>query len=129
MTIQRACVFLVAIGIASVYVQRAAADPQSDELLKFYQMPLNNGATPYLPGWPTYPPLPPATGYGSVPSTAPYPGHDELSTAYASLYATDPTQGQVAVAWQGQYMADDFADYAGTPITHVRWWGSYMNQQ
>jgi hypothetical protein len=26
-------------------------------------------------------------------------------------------------------MADDFADYANTPVTHVRWWGSYLGQQ
>src|SRR5262249_53231381 len=32
------------------------------------------------------------------------------------------------IAWQGNFMADDFADRFASPVTHVRWWGSYMNQ-
>ena len=28
--------------------------------------------------------------------------------------------------YQGQYMADDFADHFTTPVVHVRWWGSYL---
>jgi hypothetical protein len=87
-------------------------------LLKFYQMPLNNGATPYLVPLPGS--HPPGTTYGTVPSTAIFPGHDELSTARRTSPETP---------WQGTFMADDFADYAGTPISHVRWWGSYLNQE
>jgi hypothetical protein len=125
MSIHPACKYLAAIGLLSTVAPWAVADPLPGEALKFYQMPLNNGFTPYLAGVPT---APPSTPYGSVPSTAIFPGHDELSTAYATAYATDPAQGTVPIAWQGTYMADDFADYAGTPIRHVRWWGSYMNQ-
>jgi hypothetical protein len=107
------------IGILLIIAGRALADPWPDEALKFYQMPLNNGATPYLvPAPPTYPPTP---GYGTVASTAIFPGHDELSTATRT--SPDPF-----APWTGEYMADDFADYAGTPVTHVRWWGSYLNQ-
>jgi hypothetical protein len=121
--------FLAAIGVLSIVAGQAFADPWPHEALKFYQMPLNNGLTPYLPGVPTIPGEPAGTGYGTVPSTAFYPGHDELSTAIATQYAPDPTGGlDIPVAWQGQYMADDFADYAGTPVVHVRWWGSYLNQ-
>ncbi len=117
----------------TVAADRATADPRPDQFLKFYQMPLNNGATPYLAGVRTTPPiLPPDLPYGADLSTAFFPGHDELSTAYAYAYAppnpNDPLPQPVPIAWQGTYMADDFADYAGTPISHVRWWGSYMGQ-
>jgi hypothetical protein len=78
---------------------------------------LNNGFTPYLPGVPTHPPT---LEYGTVPSTAIFPGHDELSTA---------TRTNPNTPYQGTYMADDFADYANTPVTHVRWWGSYLEHQ
>lgn len=115
--------FLCLASTLFVAYQTASADPWPDEALKFYQMPLNNGATPYLvPPPPSYPPTPAASGYGSVPSTAIYPGHDELSTAIRT--APDPL-----APYQGVYMADDFADYAGTPISHVRWWGSYLENQ
>ncbi|MCC6681676.1 MAG: PEP-CTERM sorting domain-containing protein [Phycisphaeraceae bacterium] len=49
-----------------------------------------------------------------------YNGHDELSTAYGNHL-----QGQ----YSGTYMADDFADRFDTPVVHVRWWGSYLNEQ
>ena len=118
---------LTALCLVAVFANRAAADPWPDELLKFYQMPLNNGLTPYLPVG-SYPaPVPAGSGYGSIPSTAFFPGHDELSTARATAYQPGPN-GPVPVAWSGTYMADDFADYAGTPISHVRWWGSYIGQ-
>jgi hypothetical protein len=124
----RGCLCLAALGLAAIIAPRAAADPLPGELLKFYQMPLNNGLTPYLPGVATFPPiLPPGLPYGADPSTAFFPGHDERSTALATAYAPGPN-GPVPIAWQGTYMADDFADYAGTPISHVRWWGSYMGQ-
>lgn len=109
---------LILFGTGLSLVSPAMADPLPGQHLKFYQMPLNNGATPYLPvpSFPATPtPLPP---YGTVASSAIYPGHDELSTA---------TRTSEFAPWQGTYMADDFADYAGTPVSHVRWWGSYMN--
>jgi len=119
MSISRLCSCFAVLGILSIIAGRATADPSPTEALKFYQMPLNNGATPYLPV-PSYPGPSPngLPSYGTVTSTAIFPGHDELSTA---------TRTSDSAPWQGIYMADDFADYAGTPIVHVRWWGSYMN--
>ena len=77
------------------------ADPLPGEVLKFQQLPLNNGG-------------PPSTG------GAPFPGHDEWSTANLVNGTT---------AYQGVYMADDFADKFNTPVVHVRWWGSYQNNE
>lgn len=117
---------LAAIVSLSIVAGPAIADPWPNQRLKFYQMPLNNGFTPYLPGVGT---LPSPSSYGTVASTAIFPGHDEFSTAYATAYSTDPTGGGIVpIAWEGDYMADDFADYANTPVRHVRWWGSYLNQ-
>jgi len=115
----RSCVVLATLlAIAFAFVTTASADPSPGELLKFYQMPLNNGATPYLVPFPGSNPA--GSSYGTVPSLAPFPGHDELSTAWR----TSPT-----APYSGEFMADDFADYAGTPVTHVRWWGSYLGEQ
>jgi hypothetical protein len=80
------------------------ADPLPGEVLKFQQLPLNNGLTPYYPA--------------PLPGGAPYYGHDELSTA---------TRTAPNAPWQGVFMADDFADKFSTPVVHVRWWGSYLN--
>lgn len=46
-----------------------------------------------------------------------YQGHDELSTAKLD------TSGQF---YRGTFMADDFADNLSSPIVHVKWWGSYI---
>jgi hypothetical protein len=78
----------------------AAADPLPGEKLKFQQLPMV--ATP-------------------IGGTL-YYGHDELSTAV--LAPPDPGQPQV---YQGQFMADDFADPFEQEIVHVRWWGSYLD--
>ncbi len=51
-----------------------------------------------------------------------YFGHDELST----LYALDPDN---PTSYQGIAMADDFADEFNTPVVHVKWWGSYLDNQ
>jgi hypothetical protein len=85
----------------------AWADPLPGEILKFQQLPLNNGLIP---------------GIGPPPAIpgAPYYGHDELSTAVRT---------NENAPWQGVYMADDFADKFDTPVVHVRWWGSYINDQ
>ncbi|WP_428940656.1 hypothetical protein [Fontivita pretiosa] len=48
-------------------------------------------------------------------------GHDELSTAYSMFGAAGPTP------YRGVFMADDFADKFSTPVVHVKWWGSYLN--
>jgi hypothetical protein len=50
-----------------------------------------------------------------------YWGHDTLSTAYSTVGATGPT------AYRGRFMADNFADRIDSPVLHVRWWGSYLN--
>lgn len=110
--------FLIALAAGAFACHTAVADPLQGELLKFYQMPLNNGFTPYLAPFPGS--NPPGSAYGTVPSVAIFPGHDELSTAWR----TSPT-----APYSGEYMADDFADYAGTPVSHVRWWGSYLGEQ
>jgi len=95
---------LVALAIWIGLAAGAVADPLPGEILKFQQMPLNNGLTPYYPT--------------PIPGGAPYYGHDEWSTATR----TSPT-----APWTGVYMADDFADKFSTPVVHVRWWGSYQN--
>lgn len=99
--------FVVALGVLSFVMGVAhvgLADPLPGQVPKFYQLPLNNGLVP-----------------GPTPGTflpgAPYYGHDELSTAY--LQPTAPV-------YVGTYMADDFADRFTTPVVHVRWWGSYL---
>ena len=60
---------------------------------------------------------------GAVPNPATdhpaqFPGHDELSTAYLNASTG---------AYSGTFMADDFSDFNPSPIVHVMWWGSYMN--
>jgi hypothetical protein len=91
---------LAAVALLAL-AHEALAHPLPGEILKFQQLPLNSG-------------LPPSTG------GQPYPGHDEWSTAYPT-----PQIGN----WQGTFMADDFADNYNTPVVHVRWWGSYQNNQ
>src|SRR5262245_22736301 len=56
-----------------------------------------------------------------IPQT--YYGHDELSTAYGftTNAAIPPT------SYDGVFMADDFADNFNSPVVHVKWWGSYLN--
>ena len=95
---------LIALAIGIGIGTRAWADPLPGEILKFQQLPLNNGITPYYPA--------------PVPGGAPYYGHDELSTA---------TRTNPSAPWQGTFMADDFADKFSTPVVHVRWWGSYLD--
>lgn len=48
-----------------------------------------------------------------------YYGHDEPSTA-VQLPLGAPFDG-----YAGRFMADDFAVTSANPIVHVRWWGSY----
>jgi hypothetical protein len=120
-------VSLLAVVLFAVASQ-VFGDPLPGEVLKFQQLPLDGGVpvvAPYLGPFIGPNPLPvPVTPLSPAPSPfAPFPGHDELSTAYASAF--DATNN--AIAWQGQYMADDFADRFTTPVLHVRWWGSYLN--
>src|SRR5579859_7650686 len=94
---------VIGIGVTVVVlvvalVRPAQADPLPGEVLKFYQTPLDNTVVLMPPGG--------ALTSGSVP--APWPGHDEFSTAYL-------TNGNQYI---GQYMADDFCDLRSTPIVH-----------
>lgn len=93
---------VAAAPIISIVMSRSVAlgDPLPGEIRKFSQRPLD-ALTP-IPGGPTY------------------WGHDELSTAIRTSN-TAP--------YQGSFMADDFADKFSTPVVHVSWWGSYIDQQ
>jgi hypothetical protein len=51
-----------------------------------------------------------------------YFGHDELSTAYGVGNTASPP-----LNYQGTFMADDFSDNFNSPVVHVTWWGSYIN--
>jgi hypothetical protein len=84
----------------------ASADPlPGRNVLKFTQQPMDG--TPIL---------------GPNGTVDFYWGHDELSTAYSEITAAGPTP------YRGTFMADDFADKFNTPVVHVKWWGSYLNQ-
>ena len=104
---RRYSLMMLMMAVVMVWGPLAMADPLPGEVLKFQQMPLNNGLTPYFPN--------------PKPGGAPYYGHDELSTAWR-------TTVDGAGPWQGVYMADDFADRFDTPVVHVRWWGSYLGE-
>jgi hypothetical protein len=85
----------------------ASADPlPGRDIIKFSQRPMA-GTFVLNPGGPEI-----------------FNGHDELSTAYAIGGATGQPLGYL-----GRFMADDFADRLSTPVVHVKWWGSYLNQQ
>ncbi|MHC5144567.1 MAG: DUF7901 domain-containing protein, partial [Planctomycetota bacterium] len=74
-------------------------EQEPEEKLKFQQLPLD----------------------GVTIGLTTYWGHDELSTAYNS---TD-----LLVISEGCYMADDFADLEHSPVTRVKWWGSYLENE
>ena len=95
---------LLAIALVLTIGSRALADPLPGQVIKFQQLPMD--ATPV--------------------DGALYWGHDELSTSFG-----DHTTGLYGnnAAFQSQFMADDFADNYNTPVLHVKWWGSYINNQ
>jgi hypothetical protein len=97
-------VTLVAALILSI--QMASATPIPGQVLKFQQEPLD----------------------GRVINGVEYWGHDELSTAlsnYTQVAGAEP----VLTGYRGVFMADDFADRFDSPVVHVRWWGSYLNNE
>jgi len=96
---------VLALYTAAALVRTAAADPFPGQELKFLQAPMT-GITITNPDG----------------TTGDYFGHDELSTAYATIGA-----GGVITGYTGTSMADDFADNFDTPVVHVTWWGSYLN--
>ena len=96
-------VFLAAALLAAGFTAVATADPlPGRDLLKFSQQPMIN--TTVIDN----------NGMVSI-----YKGHDELSTAYGFAESTG--------LWHGRFMADDFADKLTSPVVHVKWWGSYLN--
>jgi PEP-CTERM motif len=96
-----ALAFLVACVLI---VSTVVADPlPGRDLLKFSQKPMNGTIIPTA---------------GTVQQ---YWGHDELSTAYSAV--TDGNR----TPYRGTFMADDFADKLTSPVVHVKWWGSYLN--
>ena len=108
------CAALAALTFLTIVNKSAQADPLPHQIPKFAQLPLNgepNGGPPTI--------LRPGV---VIPPVAPFAGHDELSTAYR----VDNPSG--VVAYSGRYMADDFADNFDTPVVHVQWWGSYLNE-
>jgi hypothetical protein len=101
---QRWLALFAFISITSVYDRIAKGDPLSGQILKFAQEPMI------------------ATTIFSGGQVQPYFGHDEFSTAYGVGTAANPPQN-----YEGRFMADDFADNFSTPVVHLTWWGSYMN--
>ncbi len=94
--------FLATVVLTGNFAANAIADPlPGRDLLKFSQRPMI--ATPVVDD-------------NGVINT--YQGHDELSTAYTSGFQP---------LWEGRFMADDFADKLTSPVVHVKWWGSYLN--
>lgn len=97
--IQRSPSLLAMLVIALAAVS-ASADPlPGRDKIKFDQQPMNQTAV-----------------VGQI-----YWGHDEPSTAYAPISASSSS------LYRGQFMADDFADTLNTPVVHVKFWGSYLN--
>ena len=91
---------LAIIGSSGVLTDNSKGDPLPGEIPKFSQQPMIN-----------------TTIGGQV-----YFGHDELSTAYGVGTAASPP-----TSYRGTFMADDFADKFSTPVVHITWWGSYLN--
>jgi hypothetical protein len=95
-------IIFTALALVAIVCGRSFADPLPGEVLKFEQLPLNNGVDPST---------------GLPDGGAPFPGHDEPSTAYLNTAGT----------YAGTFAADDFADNYSTPVVHVSWWGSYLS--
>jgi hypothetical protein len=92
--------------LLTCFVTGASGDPLPGQFLAFSQQPMDGVTIP--------------TGTGT---TQRFWGHDELSTAYGVTTAA----GTTPTVYSGRFMADDFADKFSTPVVHVKWWGSYLN--
>jgi hypothetical protein len=99
-TSQRTLALAAMLLVNLFFATQSQADPLSGEVAKFDQQPLSQTAIA-----------------GAI-----YFGHDELSTAYGVGTAASPP-----LNYQGRFMADDFADKVSTPVFHLSWWGSYIN--
>jgi hypothetical protein len=103
---KRALYSLALFSTSLAIVSSAWADPlPGRDVRKFAQLPMDGTLLP-----------------GPQGTVQPYWGHDEFSTAYG--VTVGPAN---AVIYQGRFMADDFADEFKTPVVHVKWWGSYLN--
>jgi hypothetical protein len=103
--LRRALATLILAASSLLPASLAFGDPlPGRDVLKFSQRPMDG--TPIV---------------NDAGSTTLYWGHDELSTAYGAGAATQPR------IYQGVFMADDFADKFSSPVVHVKWWGSYLN--
>jgi hypothetical protein len=99
----RARIQLTLLVAATLLTASVAADPlPGGDLLKFQQVPMD----------------------GTLIDDVRYFGHDELSTA-TSTFDVDGN----LLGYAGQFMADDFADSFDDPVVHVRWWGSYLDNE
>ncbi len=93
-------------GEVEDYLVDIEAEEETDEFLKFQQLPLDG------------------VKLGPDVQNPSYWGHDEVSTAYM-VY--DDAVGPLD--FEGCYMADDFADYEDSPVIKLRWWGSYLEEK
>lgn len=104
-TTRQYILLIIALLAAGLAASSAVADPiDGRDILKFSQQPMDG--------------TPITSPNGTVQR---FWGHDELSTAYSTVSATGPTP------YRGTFMADDFADKFSSPVVHVKWWGSYLN--
>ena len=95
---------LALLAVVALACSSALGDPLPGQVLKFQQLPM----------------ISTTVGDPTPTDAAVYYGHDERSTA--RLVPGTPQ-------YQGVAMADDFADLFDTPVVHVRWWGSYLNEK
>jgi len=89
-----------AVCASAIFAIPAQADPLPGQVPKFDQKPMIATAI-----------------QGQI-----YFGHDELSTAYGVGNTANPP-----INYRGTFMADDFADKFTTPVVHITWWGSYID--
>ena len=100
---------ILAIAVIAWAVSPVAADPvPGRDMLKFSQLPMTEIQVNDDSGVPTS-----------------YYGHDEPSWAVG---VPDPF-GLTQTVYNGYFMADDFGDGFDTPVVHVRWWGSYLENE
>jgi PEP-CTERM motif len=106
-TCTRLLACLAIFAASTILATQSQADPlPGRDLLKFSQLPMNQTTI--------------ADTSGVVVGV--YGGHDELSTAYGFV---DPNG--LITDYNGRFMADDFADNLSSPVVHIKWWGSYLN--
>ena len=102
-------VLLTVLTLSLGSAKNAYSDPLPGQQLKFQQLPMIET--------------------GGAAGVEVYYGHDEESTLYSLDPLLDPdAPPQYPITYTGNYVADDFADRFATPVLHVRWWGSLLNQ-